>query len=88
MQKQLSVKNSYTKFHENPTDGRTWSPHNAFFFTCYIRPKKKYHNSKQKRGLTVRQQLQVVTATGTVTAGINNFSTHLWANSKFQVPEG
>jgi hypothetical protein len=86
LQQQLSVKSSYTKFHENPTDGRTWSPHNAFFFTCYISPPpKKDHNSKHKGGLMVRQ-LHVVT--GTVTTGINNFYKNLGANSKFQEQEG
>lgn len=48
--------------------------------------KEKDRNSKHKRGLLVRQQLQVVT--GTVTAGNNNFPKNLGANSKFQVQEG
>jgi hypothetical protein len=48
--------------------------------------KKKYHNLKQKPGLSARQQLQVVTET--VTAGINSFSKNSGANSTFQVQEG
>jgi hypothetical protein len=45
--------------------------------------KKRDHNLKQKRGLSVRQQLQVEK----LTAGIHSFSKTFGASSKFQVQD-